>query len=115
MAPLRGQKGSLYEGGIRVPLIVKWPGKVKPGSVCEELVHSYDLFSTFVELGNGTVPVGQVSDGVSLVTLLTGKASSLGRDALYWHFPTSQWTRSPAGAIRKGKYKLIEHYDDSRI
>lgn len=115
MLPLRGQKGSLYEGGIRVPLIVKWPGKVAPGVVCREMVQSFDLFSTFVEIGGGKVPEKQKTDGISLVPLLTGKAASLGRDTLYWHFPSSQWTRSPAGAIRKGKYKLIENYEDGRI
>jgi uncharacterized sulfatase len=115
MAPLRWQKGSLYEGGIRVPLIVKWPGKVEPGSISNELVDSYDLFSTFIEMGGGQLPESQVVDGLSLVPLLTGEAASLGRDTLYWHFPTSQWTRSPAGAIRKGDYKLIEHYDDGSI
>lgn len=115
MAPLRGQKGSLYEGGIRVPLIVKWPGKVKPSTVSNEMVNSYDLFSTFVELGGGKIPATQQTDGISLVPIIKGEKISLNRDAIYWHFPTSQWTRNPVGAIRKGDYKLIEHYDDGSL
>jgi uncharacterized sulfatase len=115
MTPLRGQKGSLYEGGIRVPLIVKWPDKVKPGSVSGEMVNSYDLFSTFIEIGNGKIPTNQQTDGISLVPLIKGEKETLSREALYWHFPTSQWTRNPAGAIRKGKYKLIEHFEDGRL
>jgi arylsulfatase A len=113
--PLRNQKGSLYEGGIRVPLIVKWPGKIKPGTICKEMVHSFDLFSTFVEIGGGIVPEKQKTDGLSLVPLLTQEKKSLERQALYWHFPTCMWTRSPMGAIRKGRYKLIEHYEDGSI
>lgn len=115
MAPLRGQKGSLYEGGIRVPLIVKWPDKVKPSTVSNEIVNSYDLFSTFVELGGGKIPATQQTDGISLVPIVKGEKASLNRDALYWHFPTSQWTRNPMGAIRKGDYKLIEHYDNGNL
>jgi len=105
----------LYEGGIRVPLIVEWPGKVKPNSVSNELVNSYDLFSTFVEIGGGKIPDMQETDGISLVPIIKGKKEKLNREALYWHFPTSQWTRNPMGAIRKGNYKLIEHYDDGSL
>jgi arylsulfatase A len=115
MVPLRDQKGSLYEGGIRVPLIVKWPGKVKPNSVSNELVNSYDLFSTFVEIGGGKIPKTQKTDGISLVPIIKGKKEKLDREALYWHFPTSQWTRSPMGAIRKGDYKLIEHFETGKL
>lgn len=115
MKPLRDQKGSLYEGGIRVPLIVKWPGKALKGAICDEMVHSFDLFSTFIDIGGGTLPQQQAIDGVSLVPLVIGEKSTLERDALHWHFPTCQWTRSPAGAIRKGDYKLIEHYTDGSL
>lgn len=115
MAPLRWQKGSLYEGGIRVPFIVKWPGKIKPGTSSEQMLNSFDLFSTFVDVCGGTIPQEQVTDGLSLVPVLRGETELLERDTLYWHFPTSMWTRSPAGAIRKGDYKLIEHFEDGRI
>ena len=94
-----------------MPLIVKWPGKVKPGTTCTEKVMSFDLFSTFVELGGGTLPKGQVTDGLSIVPLVIQENETLSREALYWHFPTSQWTRSPQGAIIKGDYKLVEDYE----
>ena len=115
MHPLRGQKGGLYEGGIRVPLIVKWPGKVEPGTVCNEMVNSFDLFSTFIDIGGGKVLEKQEIDGISLVPLLTQNKKSLERNTLYWHFPTNMWTRDPMGAIRKGRYKLIEDYKDGSI
>ena len=115
LAPLRGQKGSLYEGGIRVPFIVKWPGKVSPGSVSHEMMNSYDLFSTFVEIGGGKIPDSQEIDGISLVPVLKGEQEKLDREALYWHFPTNQWTRTPMGAIRKGDYKLIEHFETGEL
>ena len=79
MLPLRNQKGSLYEGGIRVPLIVKWPGEIDPGTRCDEMVHSFDLFSTFLEIGEGTIPSGQECDGISLVPLLKREQRSLDR------------------------------------
>lgn len=115
IAPLRGQKGSLYEGGIRVPFIVKWPGNVTPGSVSHEIINSYDLFSTFVEIGGGKIPNSQETDGISLMPIIKGEKEKLDREALYWHFPTSQWTRSPMGAIRKGDYKLIEHFETGEL
>lgn len=113
--PYRSQKGDLYEGGIRVPLMVRWPGKIAAGSECDEPVVHYDLFSTFVELGGGKVPAGQISDGESLLPLLRGKKESLDRESLYWHFPTNMWTRNPVGAIRKGNYKLIENFLDGSL
>ncbi|MFR9534460.1 MAG: sulfatase [Rikenellaceae bacterium] len=113
--PYRSQKGDLYEGGIHIPFIVKWPGKVAPNSSCDELIINYDLFSTFVELGGGVAPENQEDDGLSLIPLLTGDVESLDREAVYWHFPTNMWTRSPMGAIRKGDYKLIEKFDDGTI
>jgi len=113
--PLRGQKGNLYEGGIRVPLIVKWPGKVEPCTTCAEKVMTMDLFSTFLEIGGGTVPENQACDGLSIVPLVTGQKQTLSRDALYWHFPSSQWTRSPQGAIVKGDYKLVEDLENGRV
>ncbi len=113
--PYRSQKGDLYEGGIHIPFIVKWPGKVTPNTTCDELIINYDLFSTFVELGGGTAPTDQADDGLSLVSLFKGEVESLDRNAVHWHFPTNMWTRSPMGAIRKGDYKLIEKFDDGTI
>ncbi|MFI3317817.1 MAG: sulfatase [Rikenellaceae bacterium] len=114
-APLRDQKGCLYEGGIRVPLIVRWPGKIEAGSESDAPMMTYDLFSTFLEIGSGKVPAGQITDGESLIPVLTQKADKLKREAIYWHFPTNMWTRHPEGAIRKGDYKLIENYLDGSI
>ncbi len=113
--PYRSQKGDLYEGGIHIPMIVRWGDNVKAGSRCDELVMNYDLFSTFLDLGNGKAPKDQACDGVSLVPLFKGDITSLDRDAVYWHFPTNMWTRYPMGAIRKGNYKLIENFSDGSI
>jgi arylsulfatase A-like enzyme len=114
-APLRAGKGYLYEGGIRVPLIVAAPGVVRLGSVCDVPVSGQDLYPTVLALaGVGPAP-GQVIDGESLVPLLEG-GGSLRRDALYWHYPhySNQGGR-PGGAIRRGDLKLIEWYEDGRL
>ncbi len=113
--PYRSQKGDLYEGGVHIPMIVKWDGKVEGGSVCDEVVINYDLFSTFIDMGDAKVPATQIADGLSLVPLITGKAESLDRESVYWHFPTNMWTRNPMGAIRKGNYKLIENFLDGSV
>jgi arylsulfatase A-like enzyme len=111
-APLREGKGYLYEGGIRVPLIVKWPGGVKPGSTSATPACSIDLFPTVLEICGVKSPAAV--DGVSLVPLLK-EAGLLGRDALYWHYPhySNQGGR-PGSAIRAGEYKLIEYHEDGR-
>jgi arylsulfatase A-like enzyme len=113
-APLRAGKGHLYEGGIREPLIVRWPGVVKAGSVCEEPVISVDYFPTILEMAGLGKPRHAV-DGVSFMPLLR-QAGTLQREAIYWHYPHySNQGGPPAGAIRKGDYKLIEFYEDRRI
>lgn len=112
--PLRANKGSNYEGGLRVPLIVKWPGRTKPGSVSQVPVISTDFYPTLMEAAGLPVRPHQHLDGVSLVPALTG--STLQRDALYWHYP--HYNRHPhsfpAGVIRKGRWKLIEHYETGK-
>ncbi len=110
--PLRGGKGWTYEGGIREPFIIKWPGFVAPGSVSAEPVSSIDFFPTIMEIADiGTdYPV----DGTSLVPVLKG--GSISRDALYWHYPHySNQGGIPSGAIRMGDWKLIERYEDGRV
>jgi len=110
--PLRGSKADLYEGGIRVPLIIRWPGVVRPGSTCKVPVISNDFFPTFAETA-GLKATAQTVDGQSLVPLLaqTGKPN---RDALYWHYPHyHHLSLGPCGAIRLGKYKLIEWFEKS--
>jgi arylsulfatase A len=114
--PLRGAKGWLYEGGIREPLIVKWPGKGEQGIVCEVPVISTDFYPTILEMIGIPMPAGTVSDGKSIVPLLQGMAD-LDREALYWHFPhySNHGMQSPGGAIRSGDYKLLEYFENNSV
>lgn len=121
--PLRGGKGMLYEGGVRVPLIVRWPGTARAGSVCEEAVASIDFYPTFLELAGARRDANHALDGVSLLSLLRDARAKLKREALYWHFPgyleggnrPGTWRTTPAGAIRIGDFKLIEFFEDGRL
>jgi len=115
MSPLRGQKSLYYEGGIRVPLIIKAPGMTKAGSVCDEPVISTDFYPTMLELAGLPSKPEQHRDGVSLAGLLKG-AENLGRDAIYWHFPLYHFNGgTPCSAVRAGDYKLIEYFEDYRV
>ncbi len=109
-APLRDEKGTLYEGGVRVPMIVRWPGVVQPGTVCREPTTTIDLFTTFCQVAHATLPPNQPMDGNSLVPLLQDATATLDRDAIYFHYPHYHHSR-PAGAIRVGDWKLIEFFD----
>ena len=112
--PLRAGKGWLYEGGIREPMIIKWPGVVKPNSVCSEPVTSTDFYPTMLEMAGLPLKPKQHIDGVSLVPLLKGKGT-LNRKAIFWHYPHyGNQGGSPSGAVRAGDYKLIEFYEDNR-
>ncbi|HEU5118195.1 MAG TPA: sulfatase, partial [Isosphaeraceae bacterium] len=114
-APLKAGKGYLYEGGIREPWIVRWPGVVKPGSVCDVPISSIDFLPTVAEI-TGVKPPSTDLDGVSVVPLLKGSADFDRGDALYWHYPHySNQGGKPGGAIREGKYKLIEFYEDDHV
>jgi hypothetical protein len=110
--PLREGKGFLYEGGIGVPLFVKWPGRAKAGDVCDVPVCSIDLAPTLLEMCG--MRMEEALDGQSLVPLLDG-TGQFERDALYWHYPhySNQGGR-PGGAIRQGDWKLIEFYENGR-
>ncbi len=111
--PLRSGKGNLYDGGIRVPLIVRWPGVVRGGSECEVPVISCDFFPTFLEIAGSKGKGPAEVDGESLVPLLEEKGS-VNRGEIYWHYP--HYHRSsigPCGAVRAGDYKLIEWFDES--
>ncbi len=112
-APLRDEKGTVYEGGIREPLIVRWPGVVKPGSECAVPVTSVDFYPTFLEIVGAKGRPAQPLDGESILPLLK-QTGTLDRDAIYWHYPHYHHSR-PAGAIREGDYKLIEFYEDGRL
>jgi len=132
--PLRGSKWNLYEGGIRVPMIARWPRRISPGSLCKTPVIGYDLFPTFLEVADSSLKnISNKIDGESLVSLFQGKEWKSPR-SLYWHFPyyhpegekfdnalrtigvddfaVSQ-TR-PHSAIRKGDYKLLYFDEDNR-
>ena len=111
--PYRGGKSQNYEGGIRVPLIIKWPGVTKPGGTCTVPVISTDLYPTFLEMAGLPLRPAQHLDGLSLAPVLRG-GDRLNRNALYWHFPHYQ-TLAPHGAIRCGDWKLIENYETGRI
>ncbi|MHC4708707.1 MAG: sulfatase [Planctomycetota bacterium] len=114
MSPLRGQKSWYYEGGIRVPLIIKAPGLTRPGSLCHEPVISTDFYPTMLEIAGLGLKPEQHPDGVSLVPLLKG-ADGLGRAAIYWHFPLYHFNGgTPCSAVRAGDYKLIEYFEDYR-
>lgn len=113
--PLRAGKGWLYEGGIREPMIIKWPAAVKPGSVCNEPVISNDFHPTILEIAGLPKRPNQHIDGLSLVPILK-QTANLDRKAIYWHYPhySNQGGR-PGSAVRAGKYKLIEFYEDNHL
>ena len=110
LAPLKGEKGSLHEGGIRVPLIVKYPTLTLAGTVCSEPAITYDLYPTLVELADGELPRHQTIDGLSLRPLLSDPRAKLDRGALHWHYPHYHHDR-PASSIRERDWKLIEYLD----
>jgi arylsulfatase A-like enzyme len=111
---LRAGKGFLYEGGIREPLIVHWPGVTRPGSVCDVPVTGLDFMPTLLNIAHGKRPA-QVQDGMDITGLFRGE-TELKRDTLYWHYPHySDQGGRPAGAIREGDWKLIEFFEDMHI
>ena len=114
--PLRGDKGHLYEGGIRVPLIVRWPGKVAAGKVREDPVILTDFYPTLLEVAGLKTRKHYPGDGESLLPLLTDKGD-LERDALFWHYPNFAFHRDNrlGSAIRMGDYKLIEFFDRNEV
>lgn len=111
--PLRSEKGTLYEGGIRVPFIARWPGVVPAGGVSNALGCTTDFFATFLELAGLPQPA-QPNDGVSLVPLLKDPRTPLARDTLYWHLPHYHHS-TPASAMRQGDWKLLEFFEDGSL
>lgn len=125
--PLHGGKGSLFEGGIRTPLVISWPGHIAAGSSNNVPVTGVDFMPTFTELAGGELPTIQPVDGVSVVPLLMG--SSLKSRAIFWHYPLYlsggakgkvlpvygtddlYWRAVPASAVMKGDWKLIHYYE----
>jgi len=108
-APLRASKGSNYEGGLRVPVIIKWPGRTTPGSVSSEPVISMDFYPTILAVTGQPLRPHQHLDGKNLVPLLEG-SDDFDRDAIFWHYPHyNQHPQSfPSAVVRAGPWKLIE-------
>ena len=113
--PLRAGKGFLYEGGLRVPLIIRWPGVTKAGTVNETPVVSMDLTATILDAAGVKLAKGESLDGESLRPLLEG--GKLERDALFFHYPHFAFHKAnrPGSAIRQGQYKLILRHDDHSV
>jgi arylsulfatase A-like enzyme len=111
-APLRSGKGFPYEGGIREPLIVRWPKFIKPGTVSHEPVTSVDYFPTICHAAGAPLPDDRDIDGVSLLDHLKSNCTvELNRYALYWHFPHYRGNIVPYSIIREGNWKLIKRYE----
>jgi arylsulfatase A len=115
--PLRGGKGWLYEGGIRVPMIVRTPSMAGKHKVCDQPVISNDIYPTLLELAGLPLRPEQHCDGISLAGVLKDPSQSLDRNALYWHFPhySNHGMQSPGAAIRAGDYKLIEYFENGTL
>ena len=116
--PLRAGKSTLYEGGIRVPLVIRWPGVVKASSLCDTPTSNIDFYPTFLDAAVIEPDPRQHLDGVSILPLLKNPGAALKRDTLYWHYPL----RKPhflggrsAGAVRAGSWKLIEFFDTGTV
>ena len=114
-APLRGGKGTLYKGGIRVPMIARWPGHIPAGKTSNAQLSSIDLFPTFAALAGDALP--ENIDGMDITATLKGKAAggkaAPAREALYWHYPHYH-NEKPSGAIIKGDWKLIEWFETGK-
>jgi arylsulfatase A-like enzyme len=112
--PLRGGKGWMYEGGIREPLLVRWPGVVKSSSVLHTPVTSPDFMPTLLAAAQAQPADGQLMDGVNLVPVLKGE--DLPERPLFWHYPHyGNQGGAPGAAIRRGDWKLIEWQEDGRL
>jgi arylsulfatase A len=117
-APLRAGKGHVYEGGVRVPTLVHWPGVTTSAAVCAEPVITMDFYPTILEISGakGGPEYNRAVDGVSLVPLLKDPNASLAREAIYWHYPHYHPDgATPYGAVRAGPWRLIEFYEDRHV
>jgi arylsulfatase A-like enzyme len=119
-APLKGGKGMLYEGGIRVPYIFRWKGKIQSGQTNDTPILGVDLYPTLLELAGAEPPADYQLDGVSYLSLLTGDEKSLKRGPIFWHFPgylgagAGQWRTTPVAVVRNNDWKLLEFLEDGR-
>lgn len=126
MDPLKGYKGTYYEGGIRVPFFVNWKGEVEAGQTSDTPITGVDLFPTFCEMLGAKFPEGQALDGVSLLPVLRKQDNDLDQRALFWHFPAylqsygkvngeqrdPLFRSRPCSIVRKGNWKLHEYFED---
>ena len=126
MHPLKGYKGTYFEGGLRVPFFVNWPGVVKPGTRCSTPIAAVDMHPTIRAICGGKLPAAQIQDGVNLLPLFKGE--SIAERSIYWHFPAylQSYQRNneqpdplfrarPCGVVREGDWKLIEYFEDGRL
>ena len=112
--PLRGGKGWLYEGGIREPFLVRWPGVTKPGSTSEAVITSPDVFPTLLAAANLPAQPKDHLDGISFISALRGE--NIQRGPVFWHYPHyGNQGGFPGSAVRDGDWKLIEHYEDASL
>jgi len=112
--PLRAGKGWMYEGGIREPMIVRWPGVTGGGSVCDQVVTSTDFFPTMLEMADLPARPNLHLDGHSMTPVLRGQTRE--RGPIFWHYPHyGNQGGAPSGAVRDGDWKLIEWYEDGRL
>ncbi|MHA1727365.1 MAG: sulfatase [Promethearchaeota archaeon] len=116
-APLSEGKGWMYEGGVREPLIIKWPGVIKPGSQCTDPVTCTDFYPTLLEIAEIDLLPRQHKDGISILPLLKGeKTDKYMNRSIFWHYPHyGNQGGTPGSSIRQGDYKLIEFFEDGRI
>ena len=116
--PLRGGKGTNYEGGVRVPTIIRWPGVTRPGTLCDEPLITCDFYPTLLEIAGttGDATHNTEVDGLSIVPLLRDPAAGLARESLFWHYPHYHALgATPHGAVRAGDWRLIEFYEDMHV
>ncbi len=120
-APLRAGKGSLHEGGIRVPYVFRWKGKIAPGGVTDTPIISVDLHPSLLALSGAPAPENQPLDGVSYAKLLTDPVNEKLERDLFWHFPGylgangDSWRTKPVSVVRSGDWKLIQSLEDKSL
>ena len=117
-APLRGGKSSLYEGGIRVPLVVRWPGSVPAGRTCSTPTSNVDFYPTFLEAAGIVPDAKQKLDGISILTHLKKPGRERRGTPLFWHYPLARphfLGGHSGGAVRQGPWKLIEWFDTGKV
>lgn len=122
-APLKGGKGQLYEGGVRVPMIMRWPAGLPAGKIVKTPYINIDFYPTLIDLSGGDLPPEQALDGLNITEGIVKDDSECHHDSLFWHFPgylqadidKGIWRTTPCGSILKKKYKLIEFFETGRL